>query len=138
MLGTDNDNSRTDNLENMLRDETTGPDFAQLPFNYMEVSKILLETCVSPFLVMGSFVCSCGTAHSSRLWNDIVVQRRASDDIPNPERIRSLLKDLREVRQGKAREGLEHLNPVELNVRRSSGNATVAENEQRESGLFLF
>ena len=29
---------------------------------------------------------------------------------------RSLLKDLREVRQGKAREGLEHLNPVELNV----------------------
>ena len=47
--------------------------------------------------------------------------RSAPDDIPSPERIRSLLKDLREVRQGKAREGLEHLNPVELNVRSSSG-----------------
>lgn len=42
--------------------------------------------------------------------------RRAPDDIPHPERIRSLLKDLREVRQGKAREGIQHLNPVELNV----------------------
>ena len=41
---------------------------------------------------------------------------RAPDDMPSPERVRSLLKDLREVRQGKAREGLEHLNPVELNV----------------------
>lgn len=40
----------------------------------------------------------------------------APDDIPQPERIRSLLKDLREVRQGKAREGIQHLNPIELNV----------------------
>ncbi|KAK9895674.1 Psf2-domain-containing protein [Cystobasidium minutum MCA 4210] len=73
-----------DNLELMLREETRGEAFAPLPFNYMELSRILLEA--------------------------------APDDIPQPERIRSLLKDLREVRQGKAREGIQHLNPVELNV----------------------
>ncbi|CAD6566718.1 MAG: DNA replication protein psf2 [Cyphobasidiales sp. Tagirdzhanova-0007] len=85
-----------ENLEAMLREETTGPDFAALPFNYMEMSRILLEA--------------------------------APDDIPSPERIRSLLKDLREVRQGKAREGLEHLNPVELNV---TGFAQMELNEIR-------
>ncbi|KAJ7284133.1 DNA replication complex GINS protein PSF2 [Mycena rebaudengoi] len=33
----------------------------------------------------------------------------ASDDLPNPDKIRSLLKDLREARQAKARSGLEGL-----------------------------
>ncbi|KAJ6628926.1 DNA replication complex GINS protein PSF2 [Mycena sp. CBHHK59/15] len=33
----------------------------------------------------------------------------ASDDLPNPEKVRTLLKDLREARQAKARAGLESL-----------------------------
>ena len=34
-----------DNLELMLREETRGEAFAPLPFNYMELSRILLEAC---------------------------------------------------------------------------------------------
>lgn len=40
----------------------------------------------------------------------------ASDDLENPERIRSLLKDLREARQAKSREGLKTLDHSELSV----------------------
>ena len=40
----------------------------------------------------------------------------ASDDLENPEKIRSLLKDLREARQAKSREGLETLDHSELSV----------------------
>jgi hypothetical protein len=40
----------------------------------------------------------------------------ASDDVQNPDKIRSLLKDLREARQAKSRDGLEKLNHNELSV----------------------
>ena len=40
----------------------------------------------------------------------------ASDDLENPEKIRSLLKDLREARQAKSREGLKTLDHSELSV----------------------
>ncbi|KAJ4492093.1 Psf2-domain-containing protein [Lentinula edodes] len=40
----------------------------------------------------------------------------ASDDIQNTDKIRSLLKDLREARQAKSREGLEELNRSELSL----------------------
>lgn len=42
----------------------------------------------------------------------------ASDDLENPEKIRSLLKDLREARQAKSREGLKTLDHSELSVSR--------------------
>ncbi|KAI0650539.1 Psf2-domain-containing protein [Trametes meyenii] len=38
----------------------------------------------------------------------------ASDDLQNPDRIRSLLKDIREARQAKSREGLSKLDRNEL------------------------
>ena len=40
----------------------------------------------------------------------------APDDIPDVERIRSLLKDLREVRQAKARQGIVAMDPTALNI----------------------
>jgi len=41
----------------------------------------------------------------------------ASDDLENPEKIRLLLKDLREARQAKCRDGLKELGHIELSVR---------------------
>lgn len=41
---------------------------------------------------------------------------RASDDLENPDQLRTLLKDLREARQAKSREGLKHLDHSELGV----------------------
>ncbi|KDQ64364.1 hypothetical protein JAAARDRAFT_52317 [Jaapia argillacea MUCL 33604] len=40
----------------------------------------------------------------------------ASDDMQNPDKIRSLLKDLREARQAKSREGLQKLDHSELSL----------------------
>jgi GINS complex subunit 2 len=40
----------------------------------------------------------------------------ASDDLENPDKIRSLLKDLREARQAKSREGLDKLDHNELTL----------------------
>ena len=40
----------------------------------------------------------------------------APDDLQNPEKIRSLLKDIREARQAKSREGLPKLDHNELLV----------------------
>jgi GINS complex subunit 2 len=42
---------------------------------------------------------------------------RASDDLENPDKLRSLLKDLREARQAKCRDGLKTLDHSELSVR---------------------
>lgn len=41
----------------------------------------------------------------------------APDDVPSAEKVRSLLKDLREARQAKSREGLAKLDHSELSVR---------------------
>lgn len=40
----------------------------------------------------------------------------ASDDLENPEKIRTLLKDIREARQSKSREGIRRLDHSELGV----------------------
>lgn len=42
---------------------------------------------------------------------------RASDDVQNAEKVRSLLKDLREARQSKSRDGLSQIDHSELSVR---------------------
>ncbi|CAO0803062.1 unnamed protein product [Mucor circinelloides] len=63
-----------DYLKKRQEEEEKGEEFSKLPFHYMEISQMLLET--------------------------------ASDDIPNAEQIRKLLKDLRETRQAKSRTGL--------------------------------
>jgi len=45
-----------------------------------------------------------------------VILDSASDDIQSPEKIRSLLKDLREARQAKSREGLRELDHSDLSL----------------------
>ena len=40
----------------------------------------------------------------------------ASDDLENPDKIRTLLKDIREARQSKSREGVRKLDHSELGV----------------------
>ncbi|EIW82310.1 Psf2-domain-containing protein [Coniophora puteana RWD-64-598 SS2] len=45
-----------------------------------------------------------------------VVLDVASDDVPNADKIRSLLKDLREARQAKSREGLQQIDHSELSL----------------------
>lgn len=53
-------------------------------------------------------------------YSEMLIHRpmsRASDDLENPERLRSLLKDLREARQAKSRDGLRTLDHSELSVR---------------------
>jgi GINS complex subunit 2 len=45
------------------------------------------------------------------------IVNRASDDIQNSDKIRSLLKDIREARQAKSREGLQKIDHSELSVR---------------------
>lgn len=45
------------------------------------------------------------------------IVHRAPDDIQNSDKIRSLLKDIREARQAKSREGLQKIDHSELSVR---------------------
>ena len=56
---------------------------------------------------------------SCKAWSsrrNVYVGSRASDDLDNPDKIRTLLKDLREARQAKSREGLKTLDHSELSV----------------------
>jgi len=73
-----------DFLQERLNEETSRPEFSQLPFRFAEISKVLLDT--------------------------------ASDDLENPDKLRYLLKDLREARQAKSRDGLEKLDYSELSL----------------------
>lgn len=71
-------------LQECITLETSNPAFTELPFRYMEISKVLLDV--------------------------------ASDDLENPVKLHSLLKDLREARQAKSREGLKQLDHSELSL----------------------
>lgn len=42
---------------------------------------------------------------------------RASDDVQESDKVRSLLKDIREVRQAKSRDGVQNIDRSELAVR---------------------
>ena len=46
-----------------------------------------------------------------------IIVHRAPDDIQSSDKIRSLLKDIREARQAKSREGLQKIDHSELSVR---------------------
>ncbi|GAA5841983.1 hypothetical protein JCM5353_003640 [Sporobolomyces roseus] len=71
-------------LEGILKEEQSSDEFSDLPRDYLEVSKILLDS--------------------------------ASDDLPTPEKLRLLLKDIREARQSKIRSGLSAVNSVHLGM----------------------
>ncbi|GAA5965829.1 hypothetical protein JCM3765_001196 [Sporobolomyces pararoseus] len=74
----------TQYLETILKEEQTSQTFSDLPRDYLEVSKILLDL--------------------------------ASDDLNQPDKLRLILKDIREVRQSKIREGLTAINSVHLGM----------------------
>lgn len=73
-----------ENLKNTLHAETTTLAFAQVPFHYVSIAKVILDV--------------------------------ASDDVPQADEVRAMLKDLREARQSKISEGLSMLNPYHLEM----------------------
>jgi GINS complex subunit 2 len=67
------------------------------------------------------WTCKSHRGESEMIWNCLVYNNSmpissASDDFQNPDKIRSLLKDIREARQAKSREGLSQLDHSELSV----------------------
>lgn len=96
----------TEFLQEKLNEETSAEAFSVLPFRFAEISKVLLDMCVSSFLLLS--------------WCMTMIHS-ASDDLVNPDKLRSSLKDLREARQAKSREGLRALDHVQLSVRAASG-----------------
>jgi len=97
-----------DYLSERLGEETSQKEFSRLPFRYAEISKILLDMYASRHLTSTS-----ATLHTS---TDI---HSAPDDIYDPDRIRILLKDIREARQAKIRTLFPDLGPYHLEVRSS-------------------
>ncbi|ORE04404.1 DNA replication complex GINS protein PSF2 [Rhizopus microsporus var. microsporus] len=77
-----------DHLKKRQEEEEKEEEFSRLPFHYMEISQLLIET--------------------------------APDDVPNVEQIRTILKNIRETRQVKARIGLEYLDDKWLGMSRLS------------------
>ncbi|GAA5894653.1 DNA replication protein PSF2 [Sporobolomyces salmoneus] len=77
-------------LESQLKEEQTNEVFSDLPRDYLEVSKILLD-------VASDDIASTSTANT-------------------PDRLRLVLKDIREARQSKIREGLGAINSVHLGM----------------------
>ena len=98
-------NALLDYLQERLNLETTDLSFSSLPFRFAEIAKVILDVYAPPLL-------SSINAHAKlQCW-----PYSASDDVENPDKIRSLLKDLREARQAKSREGLKTLDHSELTV----------------------
>jgi GINS complex subunit 2 len=85
-----------------LTRETSNPGFSQLPFRFAEISKVILDMLVGTLLGYE---------------DDTETVDSASDDLENPDKIRTLLKDIREARQAKSREGITKLDHSELGVR---------------------
>lgn len=61
-------------------------------------------------------MCACASALPFDLHTTATIYDSASDDLENPDQIRSLLKDLREARQAKSREGLRHIDHSDLSA----------------------
>jgi GINS complex subunit 2 len=90
-----------DFLQERLARETSRPEFSKLPLRFAEIAKVILDVSAN--------TCSFG--------DDPNFSRSASDDVQNADKIKSLLKDLREARQAKSRDGLQKLDHSELSVR---------------------
>lgn len=91
-------------LQGRLLLETTRPEFSELPFRFAEIAKVLLDMCVPALSSLNRLI-------------NILTCFRASEDFQEPDKIRSLLKDIQEARQAKSREGLSKLDHSELSVR---------------------
>ena len=97
-----------DYLQARLNLETSQPTFSELPFRFAEVAKVILDVLVLFLLLCPQTFIKfyCYSCHI----------KSASDDLENPDKLRSLLKDLREARQAKSRDGLKTLDHSELSV----------------------
>lgn len=93
----------TEYLQGRLALETSKPEFSQLPFRFAEIAKVLLDVYAP-----SCFAC---------IRTGLTFAPSAPDDFQNPDKIRSLLKDIREARQAKSREGLSKIDHSELSVR---------------------
>jgi len=89
-------------LQERLNLEISQPSFSSLPFRFNEIAKVILDVYVQLTMT------HCIKTNDS--------QTSASDDLENPDKLRSLLKDLREARQAKSREGIKTLDHSELSV----------------------
>ena len=94
-------------LSERLGEEISQKEFSRLPFRYAEISKILLD-----------MYASCHRTSGTAL-HALIDMNSASDDIHDPDRIRILLKDVREARQAKVRTLFPDLGPYHLEVRSS-------------------
>lgn len=104
------DPSHTEFLQERLAQETNRPEFSNLPFRFAEIAKVLLDVCVAslPPSSLDFRLTQQGYTGS------------ASDDLEQPDKLRSLLKDLREARQAKSRDGLRLLGTNALSVSSTS------------------
>lgn len=123
-----------DHLEGLLKDEVTQPGFSSLPFKYMETSRLLLERFAA--VLLGRSACPFPFPSSFAdlmCWMSSKIS--ASEDIPSPERVEGLLKDLREARQAKTRQGLEALNSVHIEVPRCCFSLSLSRIEEADLSL---
>ncbi|KAF8622058.1 hypothetical protein AX15_007209 [Amanita polypyramis BW_CC] len=94
-----------DYLKERLEKEITDIAFSNLPFRYIEISKVLLDV--------------------------------ASDDLESSDKLRSLLKDLREARQAKCRAGLSEMDYTELTVRPPNPTSKSLFDSKSSSQIFV-
>lgn len=85
-----------------MNEETNQAKFSDLPFRFAEIAKVLLDVYVSRLMMATP---------------TLMTTSSAADDLQHPDKLRSLLKDLREARQAKSRDGLRELDHNALSVR---------------------
>lgn len=66
-------------------------------------------------------VIACADVPFARILN----RHSASDDFAQPDKVRVILKDIRETRQSKIRQGLAYLNPVSVGVSARSNSCAL-------------
>lgn len=79
-----------------------------------ECGSVKSTRCNLPVLSTREFHTHFGTPMPQRRRED-----RASDDVPDADDVRAMLKDLREARQSKIAQGLSMINPYHLEVSQS-------------------
>jgi hypothetical protein len=88
-----------DYLNAKVEEEIAAEEFSELPFRYAEIAKVLLDTYVL------WYCCPPCCSHPDASFHTC----RASDNIQQADKVRFLLKELREARQAKARKGLARI-----------------------------
>jgi GINS complex subunit 2 len=85
-------------LQELLKEEEEKEPFSALPFQWLEISTALLDRW------------------GIRDYKDTANPVSVSDDVVEPDLTRRLLRDLREVRQAKARKGIDTIGDTHLQM----------------------